>query len=72
MPERTWSSDSVSYRYGFSGMEMDNEIKGDGNSYDFGARLYDSRLGRWLAVDLLTWKLDHFKFDLITEFLLAG
>lgn len=39
------------YRYGFNGMEKDNEIKGAGNSYDFGARLYDSRLGRWLAVD---------------------
>ncbi|HRE75626.1 MAG TPA: hypothetical protein PK637_17440 [Flavobacteriales bacterium] len=32
-------------------MERDDEVKGSGNSYDFGARLYDSRLGRWLAVD---------------------
>ena len=40
------------YRYGFNGMEKDDEIKG-GNSYDFGARIYDSRVGRWLALDPL-------------------
>src|SRR5690554_6175965 len=44
------------YRYGFNGMERDNEIKGQGNSYDFGARLYDSRLGRWLSIDPLASK----------------
>lgn len=41
------------YRYGFNGMEKDSEIKGEGNSYDFGARLYDNRLGRWLTIDRL-------------------
>jgi RHS repeat-associated protein len=40
------------YRYGFNGMEKDDEVKGSGNSYDFGARMYDSRLGRWLSVDI--------------------
>jgi len=49
MPERHWQS--TSYRFGFNGKEADNEIKGSGNSYDFGARIYDSRLGRWLSVD---------------------
>src|SRR5690606_36422730 len=44
------------YRYGFNGMEKDNEVKGKGNSYDFGARMYDSRLGRWLSIDPLTGK----------------
>jgi RHS repeat-associated protein len=39
------------YTYGFNGMEKDDEIKGTGNSYDFGARMYDSRLGRWLSID---------------------
>ena len=46
-------SDST-YRYGFSGMEKDNEIKGSGNSYDFGARIYDPRIGRWWSVDFLS------------------
>ncbi len=43
MPNRNGSSDS--YRYGFNGMEKDDEIKGNGNSYDFGARIYDPRVG---------------------------
>ena len=44
------------YRYGFNGKENDNEVKGEGNSIDFGARIYDSRLGRWLSTDPLTYK----------------
>jgi len=39
------------YRFGFNGQEKDNEIKEIGNSLDFGARIYDSRLGKWLSVD---------------------
>jgi RHS repeat-associated protein len=39
------------YRYSFNGKPQDNEIKGTGNSIDFGARMYDSRLGRWMACD---------------------
>jgi RHS repeat-associated protein len=54
--ERSWSVSS--YRYGFNGMEKDDEMKGNGNSYDFGARLYDSRLGRWMSLDPL---FDHAK-----------
>jgi RHS repeat-associated protein len=42
---------SGGYRFGFNGMERDDEAKGAGNSYDFGARIYDNRLGSWLAVD---------------------
>ncbi len=40
-----------SYRYGFNGMEKDDEVKGSGNHLDFGARMYDPRLGRWLSID---------------------
>jgi RHS repeat-associated protein len=36
---------------GFNGKEKDDEIKGSGNSYDFGARMYDSRLGRFFSTD---------------------
>ncbi len=41
------------YRYGFNGKENDKEIKGNGNSVDFGARMYDSRIGRWFSTDAL-------------------
>jgi len=52
MPERKYSIMGGDYRYGFNGKENDNEVKGVGNSIDFGARMYDPRLGRWLSVDL--------------------
>ncbi|MDX9933092.1 MAG: RHS repeat-associated core domain-containing protein [Bacteroidales bacterium] len=53
-PGRMYSSDN--YRYSYNGKEQDNEIKGTGNSIDFGARMYDSRLGRWLSLDPLQAK----------------
>ena len=53
MPGRKYSS-TTNYRYGFNGKEEDDEVKGDGNSLDFGARIYDGRLGRWLSTDLIT------------------
>jgi RHS repeat-associated protein len=51
LPYRFGQEDN-SYRYGLNGMEKDNEIKsGEGNSYDFGARILDPRIGRWLTRD---------------------
>lgn len=41
-------------RYGFNGKEQDKEVKGEGNQYDYGLRIYDPRLGRFLSVDPLT------------------
>ena len=49
MPSRSFSASS--YKYGFNGKENDDEVKGKGNSLDYGARMYDSRLGRWLSCD---------------------
>ena len=49
VPNRHGSSDS--YRFGFNGKEKDDELKGEGNSYDFGARMLDPRIGRWFAPD---------------------
>lgn len=40
---------SAAYRFGFNGKEK--EADGTADNYDFGARIYDGRLGRWLAVD---------------------
>lgn len=45
---------SSNYRYSFNGKENDSEIKGSGNSQDYGFRIYDPRLGRFLSVDPLT------------------
>jgi len=43
-----------SYRYGFNGKENDDEVKGVGNQIDYGDRVYDVRLARFLSVDPLT------------------
>jgi RHS repeat-associated protein len=53
MPGRKYSA-SGSYRYGFNGKENDNEVKGEGNQQDYGMRIYDPRLGKFLSVDPLT------------------
>ncbi|MCW3074361.1 MAG: cell well associated RhsD protein [Flaviaesturariibacter sp.] len=45
-----------SYRYGFNGKENDNEVKGEGGQQDYGLRIYDPRLGKFLSVDPLTKK----------------
>jgi RHS repeat-associated protein len=54
MPGRTYTTSGNGYRFGFNGKENDNEVKGQGNEVDFGARGYDSRLGRFFSVDPLT------------------
>ncbi len=41
------------YRYGFNNKEVDNEIKGEGAQYDYGFRIYDPRVGRFLSTDPL-------------------
>ncbi len=42
------------YRFGFNGKEKDDEWNGQtGSTYDFGARLYDARIGRWMTCDPL-------------------
>jgi RHS repeat-associated protein len=55
MPGRSYSPNNATnkYRYGFNGKESDNEVKGEGNEQDYGKRIYDPRLGRFLSVDPL-------------------
>ena len=59
MPGRSFVSSS-SYKYGFNGKEKDDEINGNGNSYDFGARQNDPRLGKWWSVDPEFKRYPHF------------
>ena len=52
MPNRYWfAAGAVGYRFGFNGKEGVDEIKGDNNSLDFGARIYDPRLGIFMSID---------------------
>jgi RHS repeat-associated protein len=48
---RKYTQANSGYRYGFNGKENDKEVNGEGNSYDFGDRVYDPRVGRLLSVD---------------------
>ncbi len=52
MQGRTYAADDA-HRYGYNGKENDNEVKGDGNAVDYGARIFDPRIGRWMSVDPL-------------------
>lgn len=42
-----------SYRYGYNGKEQDSETYGEGNIYDYGFRIYNPRIGKFLSVDPL-------------------
>jgi RHS repeat-associated protein len=53
MPGRAFGSGS--YRYGFNGMEKDDEVKGSGNSYTSYFRQFDPRLGRWKSIDPINY-----------------
>jgi RHS repeat-associated protein len=54
MPGRQYSVANTNYRYGFNGKEKGDEINGTGVDYDYGFRIFDARLGRFLSVDPLT------------------
>ncbi len=47
------STSSVGYRYGYNGKEND-DVKGEGNQQDYGLRIYDPRVARFLSVDPLS------------------
>jgi RHS repeat-associated protein len=52
LPSRGYTAPNFSgYRFGFNGMEGDDEIKGEGNSYTTEFRQLDPRLGRWISLD---------------------
>ncbi len=55
--------DSGDYRYGFQGQEKDDDLKGEGNSVDFGARIYDPRVGKFLSLDPMQKKIPDLSSD---------
>lgn len=55
VPNRNSPDLSRDYRYGFQGQEMDNELKGRGNSLNYTFRMHDPRVGRFFAVDPLAY-----------------
>lgn len=42
------------HRFSFNGKENDSEVKGEGNQQDYGMRIYDPRISKFLSVDPLT------------------
>ncbi len=54
-------------RYGFNGMEKDDEVKGEGNSYTTEYRQYDPRIARWTSRDPkfknFPWQSPYVAFD---------
>jgi RHS repeat-associated protein len=53
MPGRSFEV-AGAYRYGFNGKESDKEWDGGGATYDYGFRIYDPRIARFLSVDPLS------------------
>jgi RHS repeat-associated protein len=53
MEERSYTATVKGYRFGFNGQEGDDEVSGEGNSWNYKYRMYDARLGRFFAVDPL-------------------
>ena len=52
MPGMTYQSDN--YRYGFNGKEKDDEgLGGGGSTYDYGFRIYNALIAKFLSVDPL-------------------
>lgn len=49
MPDRKGGRND--YRFAYQGSEVDNEVKGNGNSYTTYFRQLDTRLGRWMSLD---------------------
>ena len=54
MPGRKYSIANTNYRYGFNGKENDKDI--ENGVQDYGMRIYDGRLGRFLSDDPITKK----------------
>jgi RHS repeat-associated protein len=66
MPGRSFSAGE--YRFGFNGKEKDSEgMGGGGSTYDYGFRIYNATLAKFLSVDPL-----HVSFPWYTPYQFAG
>ena len=52
MPGREYQAQPS--RFGFNGKENDNDVKGFGNQLEYGMRIFDARIGRFLSNDPLS------------------
>ncbi|MFN7709105.1 MAG: RHS repeat-associated core domain-containing protein, partial [Sphingobacteriia bacterium] len=54
-----------SYRFGFQGMEKEDNLYGDGNAYTTQYRMLDVRIGRWFSTDPVVqpWMSPYSAFD---------
>ena len=58
MQGRSWTAQGLDgYRFGFNGKEKDSEgMGGGGSTYDYGFRIYNPQIGRFLSIDPITKK----------------
>ena len=55
MPGRQYTAPDSKYRFGFNGKEKDDEgMGGGGSTYDYGFRIYNPQIAKFLSVDPLT------------------
>jgi len=70
MDKRSYTAPNTDYKYGFNGKEQDKDhegMGGGGSTYDYGFRIYNPNLGRFLSVDPLTAS-----FPLLTPYQFAS
>ena len=68
MPNRSLTLTDAGYRFGFNGKEKDSDGEwGNSTHYDYGARIYDPNIGRWLSRDPL-----EYNFPWITPYAYAN
>ena len=51
---RIYTSSDQDYKFGFNGEDKDDDVKGSGVQYDYGFRIYDTRIAKFLSLDSLT------------------
>jgi RHS repeat-associated protein len=53
--ERSYTATAKGYRFGFNGYENEPDVAGEGAVIDFGARIFDARLGRFFSTDPIVY-----------------